>query len=304
MRGQHYNHRRKAMKKLVLIAFISWNVTAMAQIPNGGFETWTTVGSYMEPEGFVTPNSQTAGPGYPVTRSTDHFPASVGSYSMRIESNTSLLPVGGYGAVLQNTSENVNDGPGPGFPVTGHPTSLKGYYKFDSQNGDTMSIGIQLYLAGNTVSYGEFTSTVSQSEWTTFDIPLSTYLAADSAGMIIATYYAAGPPPEYMPHGNSVVYVDNLNFDNLITASVDELMQEELTVQPNPANTELLVSFPESMGVSEIKLLDILNREIVSRLVFGATPVSMDVSHYPNGTYFIRAVSAQQTYERKIFIRH
>jgi hypothetical protein len=292
------------MKKLIFIACISWGAAAVAQIPNNGFENWTNMGNYMEPEGYLTPNSMTPGPGYPVTRSTDHFPASVGSYSMRIESNTSLLPDGGYGVVLQNSSGVMNDGPGKGFPITGHPTSLTGYYKFDSQNGDTLGIGIRLYLGGIPVASGEFISDVSQSNWTSFSIPISSYINADSAGFIFSTYYAAGPPPEYMPHGNSVLYLDNINFDNLITAGVNELTQEELSVQPNPANTELSVSIPESMNVSEVKLFDILNREVASQEVSAAAPLSFDVSHCPNGMYFIRALSNEQTHERKIFIRH
>ncbi|MGV3632641.1 MAG: T9SS type A sorting domain-containing protein [Bacteroidota bacterium] len=292
------------MKKRVLFFALCSSFFASAQIPNNGFESWTDMGSYMEPQAYLTSNSLTAGPGYPVTRSSDHYPANVGGYSIRIESNTSLLPDDGYGVVLQNRSGSMNNGPGPGFPVTGHPTSLTGYYKFIPLNGDTLSMMVQLYLNGNTVAYGEFTSTVAQSGWTSFSIPFNSYVQADSATIMLASYYAGGPPPQYMPHGNSVLYVDNLNFNTLITANVTELEQQELNLQPNPANTELTVSFPANAAISEVKLYDVLNREIAAQTASSSLPVTLDVSHYPDGTYFIRAISADKSYERKLFICH
>ncbi len=80
------------MKKITVFiaALIALAMETNAQIPNSGFENWTTTGSYQEPTGWATMNPASAGPFYSCTISTDHYPVSVGNYSMRLESNTSL----------------------------------------------------------------------------------------------------------------------------------------------------------------------------------------------------------------------
>ena len=78
---------------IVLTVLIALTIRLNAQIPNSGFENWTTVGSYENPTGWATMNPYCAGPFYSCTKSTDHYPASVGNYSIRIENNTSLTNI-------------------------------------------------------------------------------------------------------------------------------------------------------------------------------------------------------------------
>lgn len=75
-----------------------------AQIPNNGFEDWTTIGSYENLNDWATYNSYSAGGFYSCTKSTDHYPTSVGSYSIRLENNTSLTQMtGGWGLAITDT---------------------------------------------------------------------------------------------------------------------------------------------------------------------------------------------------------
>ena len=227
------------MKKftIILTVLFAMIIKANAQIPNNGFEQWNNVGSYMEPQGFLTPNSNAGGPFYPVTRSTDHYPAFIGNYSIRIENNTSLLPgIEGFGVVLQNRSNVINNGPMPSFPIIGHPTSLTGYYKYAPLNGDTMRILILLYYNGTQVSGNEFISTDSIANWTSFNIPFPSYASADSGSILLASYNANGYPPQFIPHGNSVLYIDNLNFNDLINSVTEQAVKNNLfNLYPNPA---------------------------------------------------------------------
>jgi hypothetical protein len=205
------------MKKftIILTVLFAMTITTNAQIPNGGFENWTTIGSYEDPTGWASTNSYSTGSFYAITKSTDHYPATVGNYSVRIENNISLLPnFSGRGVVM--TGDTLD--PHPTFPITGHPTSLTGYYKFAPQNGDTMAIVIELYLNGVRVFDKDpsFISNATTSGWTSFNISFPTYTIADSGHIYLASYAAADASS--MPLGNSILYVDNLNFDNLITS--------------------------------------------------------------------------------------
>ena len=76
---------------ILFFALIAFTIRTNAQIPNNGFEIWTTVGSYGEPTGWSSTNIFSTGPFYAVTKSTDHFPVALGNYSARIENNTSHL---------------------------------------------------------------------------------------------------------------------------------------------------------------------------------------------------------------------
>jgi len=60
------------MKKFTIILTVSIiiAITTNGQIPNSGFETWTTVGSYENPTDWATMNASSAGPFYSCTKST------------------------------------------------------------------------------------------------------------------------------------------------------------------------------------------------------------------------------------------
>jgi len=209
---------------ILLTTFVCITVNANAQIPNHGFEDWYTVGNCIEPTSWHSFYSlfDTTGSYCPVTRSTDHFPESIGSYSVRIANDTTIWNTGvepgrflGWGMLLSTKLDDK-----PLFPITGHPTSLCGYYKFLPENGDTMTINIFLSDNGSDVSAGHLKSNIPAADWTAFNIPLSSYTAADSARITLSA--AAEPKNGVGVRGNSVLYVDNLSFDILITSVTDK----------------------------------------------------------------------------------
>ena len=72
------------MKKILLliIAVVSFNFTASAQIPNNGFENWTTVGTYSNPDNWATLNSLTAP--FSIYTATKGMPGSPGSSYLKL----------------------------------------------------------------------------------------------------------------------------------------------------------------------------------------------------------------------------
>jgi len=232
------NTDKNEMKKYTafLIILIAMTLRLSAQIPNGGFENWETVptvyapytgGSCENPTGWVSSNSYSAGSFFAITKSTDHYPDSVGSYSIRIENDTTLsnnatllggVPVQSYsgrGFVSTGTPP-----PSPNFAISGHPTSVTGYYKYAPLNGDVMLIYVTLFKNGTAVTTGELElgAAAASSSWTSFTIPLS-YAVADSASILLAAYRSASTSD--LPLGNSVLYVDNIDFGAFITPSTN-----------------------------------------------------------------------------------
>jgi hypothetical protein len=288
----------------LLICTVSF--TANAQITNSGFENWTTASHYEDPTGWATANSYSTGPFYPVTKATDHYPAAVGDYSVRIENNSAYPNDIGRGIIMSGTFAGAG---GAAFSVTGHPTSLTGYYKFAPLNGDTMFINIHLFKNGSDVTYGIFTSTASASSWTPFNISLSqSYISADSGSIIIAAYNANGP--NNVPHGNSILYVDNLNFDNLITSVTYRNSRSPNPVSDianlfNPTLSSISFTLPFNSCVS-LKVLDLRGREVATlvnnEMMSAGTYIKRFRTGAPsNGVYLFRLRAGSTTATVKAF---
>jgi hypothetical protein len=246
---------------IILTVLIALTLKTNSQISNNGFENWTAASGYNDPSDWATVNSYSTGSFYAVTKSTDHYPVNVGDYSARIENNTAFPNDIGRGIIMSGTFAGAG---GASFPITGHPTSLTGYYKFAPLNNDTMYINIHLFKNGSEVAYGKYTSTASTSNWTPFTISFSqSYTSTDSGSIIIAAYNADGP--NNVPHGNSILYVDNLNFDNLITTATCRNLKifnpvSDIVNLFNPSLSGVSFTLPFNSRVS-LKVLDLRGRE-------------------------------------------
>lgn len=286
----------------ILTVLIAMTITTNAQIPNSGFENWTTVGSYEDPMGWASTNSYSTGSLYAITKSTEHYPAIVGSYSVKIQSNTSLLPnISGYGMLM---TKPFSGDPIPTFPIIGHPTSLTGYYKFAPQNGDMMCIKLNLFNAGVSVSEDYFTTTASVPNWTSFSILISNYSSADSARILIATSWDLINEKNSVPQGNSVLYIDNLNFDNLIT-SVSEQTSENtaLSLYPNPASDFFTLNIDNRNNDDLILNLYNGTGTLVKSGILKQNQRQINIEDLSNGIYVVEIKSKGSNERQKLLIQ-
>lgn len=269
------------MKKLyTLIASVVMSSAVNAQIPNGDFESWTSTGSYMEPVGWATMNSLSVPNGHmSCERSTDYVFG--GEYSMKVSSNTSLgQSQGGWGVAATG---GLVYPPQPAFPITGHPTTLEGMYKFDSQNGDTAMVMVQLFYQGNLVSSGNRELGYTPF-WYPFSLNLAPYSEADSANIVVLAYKAEGPTVP--PNGNSTVWVDHFNWDVLIAGTQDqEVGLVSINLFPNPATDQLTIG---NLEIGDELTVYGISGELIMHLRTSSTALSIDVSALAKGMYLVR----------------
>jgi hypothetical protein len=289
-------------KIAAILLLILATTHAFGQIPNSGFESWTNMGNYINPEGWWTTNdSIESGSFYPATRSTDHYPASVGNYSIRLENNIALLP--GWGAFGLTWTGDFKGSNFPVFPLNGHPTSLYGYYKFAPQNNDTMEIHIRIYKNGVDISGGSYKTAAAATEWTAFSMTFNEYADADSARIFMSTCYDNDAP---VPHGNSVLYIDNISFDSLIIAGIPEVdVKNTVSVYPNPASDLLTIHFSVHIAKQiDLSIMNACGQTIYSQKITANMSISPhDISQFPAGIYFVRvAIEKQNIYNQKIII--
>lgn len=194
------------MKKqiLILTALFASVFISNAQISNNSFEVWgmrtNTIGvppllpdetfSYSDPVSWSTGNQATGhsqlGNGFYVTQDTSN--RYDGTSSTRLESNEitilgNVITIPGLlvsGEFVINPVDfatgdiNPFAVPGVGFPVTGKPSKLVGYYKYAPMGVDTFEIACALVdSARNQVAYGILRSAATVGSFTRFEINLT-----------------------------------------------------------------------------------------------------------------------------------
>jgi hypothetical protein len=305
------------MKTFTIILLILLTIKANSQIPNNEFENWRNVGNCIEPTSWYSFYSliDSSGSYCPVTRSTDHYPTGIGSYSVRIANDTAIWNSGiipnsflGWGML---SSAKLNDK--PLFPITGHPKALYGYYKFLPENGDTMNINVHLYKNGVEVTSGHFQSDIIISDWMPFQIIFTDtlYTSVDSARI---SFSPANEPKDGSlgPLGNSVLYIDNVSFDTLITSVANftnEIPRKFNLNQnyPNPFNSSSVIkySIPNSSEVT-LKIFNTLGEEIETLVndekPVGTYEVNWNAFNLPSGVYFYRLQAGTFVQTRKMIL--
>lgn len=286
-------------KFVLLTILIVLTIASRAQIPNSGFEDWNPYGNGMLPSGWWSSNDSvnSAETYFPITRSADHYPDDAGNYSIRIANNTSLLPQwGGIGIAWPGVWEGNNY---PSFPITGHPNSFCGYYKFQPQNNDSMRIFIALYNGGSEVVQAELVNAVTVLNWTPFIITIPAYATADSARLMLSSFDA----DIFQIKGNSVLYVDNLSFDNLINSIPGNIDAAAIKLFPNPVADKLTISLArmcdDELTIFIYNAFGILSKSLVLR----SEQNQIDISELSNGIYFIAMESKDISYSQRIIIQ-
>lgn len=306
------------MKKFTIIftVLIVTAISANAQvIPNYNFENWSN-GANSAPDGWTgLPGGYLSG-FYEVTQSTDHF---LGSYSVRLENKVTVTDTI---AGRMITAIDNNHAWKPAFPVNFRYSTLKGFYKFIPQNGDSAMVVAQLFKTGYANSYG-YGSMLgggvgmmgAASVFTPFSSQAFSYdngtVIPDSAFIALVAYKLFDPilGISLMPKGNSVLYVDALNFDTYLTGISEPLdITSNFKLFPNVTDGNFDVRFETSENeYTTIKIYDMEGREI-RNLFSGSLNSGNHEFHYSmqelnNGNYLYVVASGKGYRAEKLLIQ-
>jgi hypothetical protein len=158
--------------------------TAFAQIPNAGFEEWSTVGTFLEPDDWTTLNSIVQG-GQPLA---ERVPGAQGAYALKMTTRS----VFGTPFASGVTSGAFD---GTGFPWSQRSAALEGVLKFNpAAEGEACAIAVSLshWEPGvGRVYHGEgyLEWNTETTAWTGFSVPItySDGFAPDSAKIILSS---------------------------------------------------------------------------------------------------------------------
>jgi hypothetical protein len=276
------------MKRLLLLigiltfAFGS-TVPAFAQIPNAGFESWSTAG----PDGWGT--SALLGN---VTKSTT---AHRGSFSLRGE------VISFFGTALGPTVQSGTDA--RGFAWTQRVGSLTGFFQFSpaSGSGDRLSIIVSLTkggIGGTQIAAGVVAITSAASSWTSFSVPLAySSSATPDTAIISIVLIGSGQGTAATPKVGSYFLADDLAFAGTASAvNNDAALPRSFALEqnfPNPFNpsTNIRYSVAQAGHVS-LKVYNVLGIEVTSLVNeqkdAGTFSVNWNASGLPSGMYLYR----------------
>jgi hypothetical protein len=290
----------------ILLAQLILFSTAQAQdIPNPGFETWSTQGNYEDPQGWGTLNSQTAILGIK-TATKASAPADIhaGSYALKLSTshigapyNMNIPGLAATGTI--NATTKAIDG---GFSYNQRPISLSGWYKYIPAGKDTASVEVTLSKWDITtmkrvvVGHAKFLDTAHVTTYTSFTLPLSyTSAMLPDTGVIVLL-----SSQQNSSVVNSTLYIDALGFN--LSSGIPELKAGAMIrAYPNPA-TDLLYISGLPAQASRLKVYALSGKILLDQRLSSAS-CSLPLDAFAPGMYFYEVLGeGNEVYKQAKFI--
>ena len=267
--------------KLLLFGAVATfsSATAWAQIPNGGFETWNTVGNYQDPAQWITFNSITSIAGAQPS-CAQGSPGAVGSYYATVTTRNTAF--GMFPGII--TVGDPNSG-ATGFAYSSRPAALTGKWQYGIQPNDSGFVAIYL-TKWNTVTQhsdsvggGALAVNGTLSGWQNLNVPIQYFNSAnpDTAYLFVAS--SLNSPVE-----GSFIKVDDLSFG--AASGIGELDQVSgLRIFPSLATDEVNVT--ADSPIADVMVMDLTGRSVLEQAV-GAQQATVGVADLSTGRYLLQ----------------
>ncbi len=294
------------MKKIIAILSCFFCTQALyAQIPNGGFETWDTVGTYTVPQSWANLN--------PLTDTLSVYtcqmgsPGNPGASFLKLTSRTFDTTVA-PGIAVCGTMDMTTFQPVSGFACSQRPVSLTGTWQhmiFGTTEGYVYAL-LTRWNSGtslrDTVALAHQTFAGMVMSWTNFTIPFTYYSGAVPDSAIV--YLSASGS---VPKNNDYLWVDNLAFTGTVPTGITGISNYcDFSVYPNPSKGVTTVRFDNKTGKdAEIHVSDLMGRKVWSRNVNshnGINSMDLDLSGLTSGIYCISLFDGYTLETQKITI--
>jgi hypothetical protein len=295
------------MKKISLIFLFSLFSVGLysQQIPNAGFENWTSFGNYSNPDQWDTPNEETSA--IPFVGEAVVFKessAQSGSYACRMEvKDIPLIGVVPGMATLGNLFVNLTTLSGEitgGVPFTGNPYYLRGFYKFEPHGTDSCFVGLIFYKNTNgvsdTIAAGFFSAKTAQTTWAPFEaiITWDTLIAPDTMNILCMSSLSETSTP------GTKLWVDNLSFDYAVPVPHFATSKHLNAFLSN--HNQITVKYDLELNQSiKLELIDVSGRRVwqYTDYAMGGETRSYVVPNLGKGMYILKVQAGNDSYIRK-----
>ena len=235
---------------------------------------------------------------WPVVRTTD---AVSGLYAAKIRNHvTPLDTISGR----INSGNNYNSK----FKVSARHQVLTGYFKYFPENNDSLSITVMMFKNNLQIGAGYLQHSSTEPLYKSFiifinyshptDIP-------DSASISIQAY-------KFRARGNSVLYIDNLNFDGWLAGIEKPIVANpasdfDFNVFPNPVNDNATITFSlEEKSLVQIRIFDISGKQVTlitnNQYNTGDHQIDFSKADLKKGLYLCVINTGNKIFSKKIII--
>lgn len=293
---------KKIIGSLVLISGVSMSVHA--QIPNPGFENWTTVSTYENPDGWATLNDYTTAVSvYTATKGT---PGSPGNSYLKLTSKTIGAAVVN-GVAVSGIMNPATQQPISGFAFNQQPASFTGKWQHMIYGSSQGSVNVQLTRWDMGTNSRVVVATANQvlsgmaMSWANFSIPFvyTDFQAPDSCLIVLK---ASGNNPTNMDY----LWVDNLAFSGNVAGLDSQSLLGAFEVYPNPSadGFKVTLNSKESQHVT-LELVSNSGAVLYSQpkeLLQGTSEIFIPTTGIVSGNYIVRIVSGTANEIRAVVI--
>lgn len=292
------------MKTIRVIFLTLLSGSVFAQIPNSGFENWTSMGAYENPDSWGTMNNTTALASiYTATKGT---PGSPGSSYLKLTSKT-VGPGVVNGIAVSGVLDSTTMLPKSGFAYTTRSVNFTGKWQhmiYGSSQGGITVLLTQWNTSLNkrdTIAIANQTLSGMAMSWANFSIPF-TYLSSNNPDSCIIFLRASGSNPT----NNDYLWVDNLGFSG--TVGMEEMSSSitNFSIFPNPASSQINLMF-ELKDAQEVNLtiIDLTGKVVYTKsygIIHGIKSEMISCEGIAKGAYFIKLNSVNGTQTQKVIL--
>jgi hypothetical protein len=273
---------------LTCILLLSCVFSLFAQVPNAGFENWTS-GS---PDSWTATNSLSTPT---VTRVTT---AHSGSYAAKGE--VIQFP----GLSLSYTAVLLAGATGKGYSYSQRPDAFNGWYQFvpATGSGDQLSISATLVKGvshGTTIAVAASSIASAASTYKQFSIPMF-YASPDSPDTCVIMIQITGSAG--LAHVGSYFILDDLSFGAAAAVGEEQHLPESFSLgqnYPNPFNPTTTIAYQLPMNsLVNLRVFNILGIEVAAlvsgKQSAGRHTLSWNAANEPSGIYFYQLVATSE----------
>ena len=288
------------MKKIFLLIAIACTNATFAQIPNAGFENWTSMGSYNNPNNWDQLNAMTASMSvYTCTKGT---PGDPGTAYLKLTSQTvsgmGVMPGIATTGTINMSTMNV----GGGFAYSQRPQDISGVWQYMAYGSDAGFVAVYLTKWDAAMGMRDTVAMALQSlsgmvmTWTSFSVSLM-YMTGETPDTAQIILSSSGSKPV----ANSYLYIDNLAFAGSVAGIKNNFAHAEIKLFPNPASDRLVLNLSNSsVTKGQIEIFDILGKKVSSlNNVDFMTSTTIDISNLTKGEYLIKVNTYEEIISQK-----
>ena len=282
------------MKKNLLLAAATVLSFAFANaqnaIPNPGFESWTSQGSYDDCAGWGTIDQPVSGAcfckGTAVkTTTAGEFHGGIMAMKLKTISVFAQTAPGIAATGTINQSSQKIDG---GVMYNLRPDSIVGWYRYAPSGADTGSVEITLSKwntntnVRDEVAHAKFQKNTSVGSYTRFSLALNYSLPILPDTMVVILLSSSS----YSPVVGSIMFVDDLDLIFNTTGIATTNAGTSFSVFPNPGNGIVTLKSEKELGL--VTIYNSLGEAVFSETI-NTRSHPINLANQPAGIYVVQA---------------